>query len=79
MGNSCDNGIAYAFYFTDHSDMQAAVMIDAKAPDGTRELHDSPVNISKNHENNDALSFSPWEKKPADELDVSRRILPDKL
>ncbi|MEM7808492.1 MAG: hypothetical protein AAF561_10300, partial [Planctomycetota bacterium] len=68
-----------AFYFTDRSDLQAAVVFKAKSETGEPELHWYPVDITKDHQNGDALKFSPWVKEPLDQLTVHRRLLPDKL
>jgi hypothetical protein len=68
-----------AFYFSDRSDLQAAVIIEATDEAGAAELHWFPVDIAKNHENNDALSYSPWTKDPLETLDVRRRLSADAL
>ena len=66
-----------AFYFTDRSDMQAAVIVKGEGEDGSPELHRHSVNIRKNHAENDRLTYSPWEKQPAAEMPVESRILPE--
>ncbi len=68
-----------AFYFSDVSSMQAAVIIKGQSETGESELHCYPVNIRKDHEKGDAVTFSPWEKQPIETLGVQFRILPENL
>lgn len=66
-----------AFYYTDRSTLQASVIIKGKGEDGSDELHFFPVDITKDHENNDALKFSPWTKESLEEMPVRWRMLPE--
>ena len=68
-----------AFYFTDVSSLQASVIIKAKSETGEPELHYWPVNIRKDHEKGDAVTYSPWEKEPLDRMPIHFRMLADKL
>jgi hypothetical protein len=63
-----------AFYFTDRSDLQAAVVFRAEGENGEQELHWYPVDITKDHQTGDTLKFSPWATEPLDKLTVRRRM-----
>ncbi|MEL7238471.1 MAG: hypothetical protein AAGK78_06385, partial [Planctomycetota bacterium] len=63
-----------AFYFTDRSDLQAKVVVKAANEAGEPELHLWPVDIMKNHEQGDAISYSPWTKEPLDKMPLSFRV-----
>ncbi len=67
------------FYWSDASSMQASIIIKGKGRDGSDELHYWPVNITKDHTKNDAISFSPWTKEPLEKMPVQFRMLPQNL
>jgi hypothetical protein len=66
-----------AFYFTDRSKQQAGIYYKATAEDGSPEVHYLPVNITKDHTKDDAISYSPWILESTKEIDVAWRYLPE--
>jgi len=68
-----------AWYFTDVSKLQAGVLIEAQSPAGDPEVHYYPVNITQDHEDDNALSYSPWTKQPPEEVHLYHRILPENV
>ena len=67
------------WYRVDRSKLQASVIIEAENENGQPELHFYPVDISRNHLNNDVISYSPWEKEELEDLWVHSRMLPENL
>lgn len=67
------------WYFTDVSKLQAGVLIEAQSPTGDPEVHYYPVNITQDHEDENALSYSPWTKEAPEDLYLYHRILPQNM
>lgn len=55
------------------------MVIKAANAAGEPELHAYPVDITKDHGNNDVLTFRPWTREPLEEVPIQFRFLPDKL
>ena len=61
----------------DQSSHMAVVVYEAKAEDGSPEYHMLPIDITKDHTKGDELRFSPWVRKPVEEMELRLRLLPE--
>lgn len=68
-----------AWYFSDTSRLQAGVLIEAQSPAGDPEVHYYPINITQDHEDENALSYSPWTKQAPEDVYLYHRILPQNM
>jgi len=64
------------WYYVDRSELQAAVIIEAKGEEGQDEWHSYPVDIVKDHQSGDQLRYSPWKKEKLEDLWVNSRMHP---